>query len=80
MKKNFNGKKWLIVISKSLLYVTIPRSEGGERKILGGHNLAFVMDAFYMCPLILKSIFGRVHVIVLKVKTCDMWLLQVEPK
>ena len=34
---------------------------------LAGH-LAFVMDAFYVCPLILKKNLG-VHVIVLRVKT-----------
>ena len=34
-----------------------PQSEGILRKILGGH-LGFVTNAFYVCPLILRSILG----------------------
>jgi hypothetical protein len=56
LKNNFTGKKRLIFVSKSLF--DLKASEGISRKILGDH-LGFVMNAFYVCPLILsRSILG----------------------
>ena len=67
LKKNFTGNKSLMFTSKSLFDLKV---KGFQGKILGGH-LVFAMDAFYVFPLLIRSILGGVHIIVLRIKKID---------
>ena len=64
--KTFEGGKTEIELQcceKANIYIQIavwPQSEGLSRKILGCH-LAVVMDIFYVCPWILRSILRGPH-------------------